>query len=98
MTTSDVVPRMIPARVSSDRSLWLRISASDVRIDSKKAITRAMPSLVPQGLDGVEPGRLDGGVEAEEDPDDHREGEAEGDHRRGEHDGLLDQAAHPGGE
>ena len=39
MTTSEVVPRMMPTRVSSERSLWLRISLAEVRTDSPRFIS-----------------------------------------------------------
>ena len=38
MTTSAVVPSTIPARVRIERSLWPRISATEVRTDSVRFI------------------------------------------------------------
>src|SRR5512135_3217109 len=93
ITTRAVVPSTIPTRVSVERSLWLQISAAEVR-----AASPICTLLVPQGLDGVEAGGPDRRVEAEEDADRHREHEAE-DHVLGGHDHrLLDEAAHRVGE
>src|SRR5512143_3552151 len=93
MTTRAVVPRTIPTRVRAERSLWLQISAAEVR-----AASPICTLLVPQGFDGVEAGGADRGVEPEEDPDRHREDEAE-EHVLGSHDHrLLDEAAHRVGE
>src|SRR5512134_3315115 len=72
ITTSAVVPRTMPTRVRVERSLWLQISAAEVR-----AASPICTLLVPQGFDGVEAGGADGRIEPEEDPDRHREGEAE---------------------
>src|SRR5262245_35691364 len=88
MTTRAVVPSTIPSRVSIERSLWLRISATEVRTDSE-----TFTLLVPQGLDGVQPRRLDGRVEPEEDADEDREAEAEGHDGWGQHHRLLDEVA-----
>src|SRR5512143_2242189 len=93
ITTSAVVPSTMPTRVSVERSLWLQISAAEVR-----AASPICTLLVPQGLDGVEAGGPDRGVEAEEDPDRDREDEAD-DHVLDGHDHrLLDEVAHRVGE
>src|SRR3990172_12974397 len=93
ITTSAVVPSTIPTSVRAERSLWARISASEVRTAS---VTYTL--LVPQGFDGIEARGADGGVEAEEDPHRHREEEADQHVQRGHHHRLLDEGAHGGGE
>src|SRR5512139_3221450 len=93
ITTRAVVPSTIPTRVRAERSLWLQISAAEVRTDSPICTL-----LVPQGFDGVEAGGPDRGVEAEEDPDRHREHEAEEHVLGGHHHRLLDEVAHRLGE
>src|SRR5262245_66637055 len=90
MTTSEVVPSTMPTSVSIERSLWAAISPIDVRIDS-----RTFTLLVPQGFDGVEPGRLHRGVEAENDPHHDREGGAGEHHPRRQHHRTREEAAHP---
>src|SRR3990172_6233886 len=92
MTTSAVVPSTMPTSVRAERSLWARISASEVRTASVMYTL-----LVPQGFDGIEARGADGGVEAEEDPHRHREEEADQHVQRGHHHRLLDEGAHGGG-
>src|SRR5512141_2054164 len=72
ITTNAVVPSTMPTRVRAERSLWLQISAAEVR-----AASPICTLLVPQGFDGVEPRGADRRVEAEEYADRHREREAE---------------------
>src|SRR3989304_3115920 len=93
MTTSAVVPSTMPTSVRAERSLWARISASEVRTAS---VTYTL--LVPQGFDRVQARRADRGVEAEEDAHAHRERQAEQHDLRRQHHRLLDHPAHRGGE
>src|SRR5512134_1382165 len=93
ITTSAVVPSTMPTSVRPERSLCARISASEVRTAS---VTYTL--LVPQGLDRVEAGGADRGVEAEEDPHPHGERQAERHDLRRQHHRLLDHPAHRRGE
>ena len=82
MPTIDVMPMTTPRTVSPERSLFVRTVSNAIVTTSQSSPRRiaiSLASFPSEGLDRIQPRRPARGIEAEEQPDERRDADAERD-------------------